>query len=408
MSQLLSTNAIRAVFDPEQSDDSGSWELCFDEAHPENVTLVVHTAGETPKRLISQLDADAVEHMIKWLDAARSHMGDREAEPEPRPASKLGLVPRLTLSGLLSTSQLERAVAYNSARPYAPDLWRAIQRHVGADADGIPGPETARASAAYQHRARLRVDGKIGPGTLGRMNIGPIRALDDHAFFFMGHMAVDADGAPNAYNRSDSGIDFLANAGRPGRWWGVATNGRGIPYVQDQDDPFPGYYISTTALIDSTHPPRDPRRYVDANTVPYIVMPRNIHDLVAAPTVHKGDLAVVVRRAQPDRVVYAIYADVGPEKTLDPARPFGEGSIALAQALDHDPFVVRRGIRRAAVGLSDDIFYVVFPGTGIGRSLPPAVLNERANAAFQAWGGMAKLQRALTIYDAPQRISPHD
>src|ERR1700751_313111 len=46
-------------------------------------------------------------------------------------------------------------------------------------------------------------------------------------------------------------LDVLANAGRPGNWFGVVTDtGRvdGTPVVQGAQDPCPGAYVSATAL----------------------------------------------------------------------------------------------------------------------------------------------------------------
>ena len=69
-------------------------------------------------------------------------------------------------------------------------------------------------------------------------------------------MAVDADGAPNAYHPDDIGLDLLANAGYPNSsWWGSVL-------VADPSDPrraytqpsgeFAGYFVSKTSLQDSS------------------------------------------------------------------------------------------------------------------------------------------------------------
>jgi hypothetical protein len=42
-------------------------------------------------------------------------------------------------------------------------------------------------------------------------------------------------GAPNAYHPEDKGLDFLANAGKTGNWWGIVTEDgtpSGKPVVQ--------------------------------------------------------------------------------------------------------------------------------------------------------------------------------
>src|SRR5947209_18462960 len=47
------------------------------------------------------------------------------------------------------------------------------------------------------------------------------------AFFYEAGMAIDVDGAPQAYHPepdSNLGLDFLANAGRQGNWFGIVTD----------------------------------------------------------------------------------------------------------------------------------------------------------------------------------------
>ncbi len=84
---------------------------------------------------------------------------------------------------------------------------------------------------------------------------------------------IDADGDPRAYHpNSKSGKDALANAGSPGRWWGIATDRNGVPFIQTKDDPAPGFYVSTTTYQRPKFPKNDPRRYVDSAEVPFIVV----------------------------------------------------------------------------------------------------------------------------------------
>ena len=94
------------------------------------------------------------------------------------------------------------------------------------------------------------------------------RMPDSNAFFYESGMTIDADGAPNAYHPDNTGIDDLANAGAPGSWQGLAKNQDGEPFVQGPNDPFPGYYVSATALADRTMPVNDPARYIDATKIP--------------------------------------------------------------------------------------------------------------------------------------------
>src|ERR1700722_6191610 len=119
------------------------------------------------------------------------------------------------------------------------------------------------------------------------------RLPGSRAFFYEAGMTIDADGAPNAYHPDNSGLDDLANAGTPGRWEGLAKDANGKPYIQGQDDPFPGYYVSETALADRSKAVNDPARYVDASRIPFIVLPGIMARELGARV---GDFAIVFNR----------------------------------------------------------------------------------------------------------------
>jgi hypothetical protein len=194
-------------------------------------------------------------------------------------------------------------------------------------------------------------------------------------------MAIDADGAPNAYHPQNKGLDYLANAGKPGSWWGLVTdNGKpnGNPVVQGAKDPFPGYYISTTSLQDDTKKRTDPSRYVDSTKIPYLVLPNAAANRLSA---RLGDFGAVIN-AKNGRFSPAIFADIGPAGEL------GEGSIALAEALDI-PSSAKRG------GSSRDVIYMVFPGSGNGKPRLNDEITAKATALLAAWGGIEKITACL-------------
>jgi len=167
------------------------------------------------------------------------------------------------------------------------------------------------------------------------------------AFFYEAGMTIDADGAPNAYHPENLGLDDLANAGSPGNWAGLAKDADGEPFIQGPDDPFPGYYVSETALADRSKPANDPARYVDASKVPFVVLPGGMaRELGARP----GDFAAVFNERN-GKSSYAIFGDVGPFDRL------GEGSMALADNLGIRSDPRNGGARRG-------ILYLVFPGSG--------------------------------------------
>lgn len=210
-------------------------------------------------------------------------------------------------------------------------------------------------------------------GRVGKVEI--VSLEDSRPFFFRSGMAVSADGAPDAYGPGDIGTDRLGNAGRPGHWWALATDSGqkdGSPLVQGERDPRPGYYVSMTALFDTSRDRTDPRRYVDANQVPYIVLP--LDGLQGASL---GDFCVVVNTHN-SKVVYGLVADLGPRNKI------GEGSVAMARALGV-PDCPRRG------GIGDGIVYLVFPGSGSSEPLQAAEIGYPASRLFQAWGGLERL-----------------
>lgn len=210
------------------------------------------------------------------------------------------------------------------------------------------------------------------------------RTDDPVACLFRAGMSIDADGAPRAYHPDGCppGLDYLDNAGTPGKWWGIATdNGKkwGNPLIQGPNEPAPGFYVSATALVDPRYNGGEQRRYVDASTVPYVVLPRDYPDFQLNSRIGKGDLAMVHYPAT-GRTVAAIFADVGNRKHL------GEGSIALAEALGLSNSSPTNG------GVSGpEILYVVFPGSGNGKPRTREEIDAIATEAFENWGGLRRL-----------------
>lgn len=162
------------------------------------------------------------------------------------------------------------------------------------------------------------------------------------ALWYQGGFEIDCDGSPRAYSPNNTGLDYLANAGHPGNWYGIVTNSLGVPVIQKDTDPEPGYYISTTALADHSKKFDDPTRYVDSEKVPYISI---AGDLVSKYPV--GSLGMVLYNG---KMCGAIVADVGPHGK------YGEGSVYLANYLGIDPSPKRGGV-------SSGVTWIVFPNT---------------------------------------------
>jgi hypothetical protein len=169
----------------------------------------------------------------------------------------------------------------------------------------------------------------------------------NNGVFFTAGMTIDADGAPNAYGPKNRGLDYTENARGQGGWVALVTNTQGHPVIQ-RTGRYRGYYVSTTSLQQpNIKDPRNPRKYLDATRIPYIVLPP---DFATAYGISLGDLAVVTNTAN-GRSAYAIYGDVGPRGKI------GEGSIALAKELG-----IPSNPRHDSA--PNGVTYLIFPGSG--------------------------------------------
>lgn len=154
----------------------------------------------------------------------------------------------------------------------------------------------------------------------------PVYTYEDGSVEYMGELTVDGDGAPKCYHPAGSppGLDYLANAGKPGNWWGLAVNGKGKPIVQTIADPAPGFYVSTTAYKVPGYRHGDPRRELNSEQVSFIVVPSTLWK--SLPGIVLGCKALVIDTLT-GKSISAVVGDIGPANHL------GEASIAAARAL---------------------------------------------------------------------------
>lgn len=229
------------------------------------------------------------------------------------------------------------------------------------------------------------------------------REEEDEAgpLIYVSGMAVDGDGSPHTYHPQNQGLDYLANAHDGDRWFGVVTRNK-VPVVQGPHDPAPGYYVSPTTLVDATiKDDTNPRRYVDAETVPFIAFagrlltpeePRSDIGRLGLG-VNLGDYAIVYDM-KTGKSCGAVFADVGPAYKL------GEASIRVAKELGINP-----SPKNGGVDATLRIAYVVFPRS-FTRFQPapwpqtPEQVMERAGQLLADWGqddggGIERLKRTL-------------
>jgi Fungal chitosanase of glycosyl hydrolase group 75 len=197
------------------------------------------------------------------------------------------------------------------------------------------------------------------------------------SFIYKAGLMINADGAPTAYGPAGSDpLDFLANAGSWGNWWGIATNAKGVPYLQEDYHPAPGYYVSTTALVNPQFPETNPNRYLDSSEIPFFVLPGK-HPNGAS----LGDVALLYNIETGDNM-FCCYGDIGP------ADKIGEASICAARCLKINTDPKTGGTSKKIV------VTLVFPKSSQGWK-PPDVWFTTASKLFTAWGGITKLEALL-------------
>lgn len=198
--------------------------------------------------------------------------------------------------------------------------------------------------------------------------------LDSNVVGFISEMTIDIDGSPRAYNPQDTGIDALASAGGAGPLSkDVIVFKGGKPFIQRSTDPFPGYFLSQTALTDKHFADTDYRRYVNSDSIPYISLPFNMF-----ANAKLGDVAFVFNK-KTNKSAFAIVADKGDNTHI------GEGSLALANALGVKLVFSKK--KRQVIGcdaLDGTIAYVVFKNTGTGKPLTREEIQHKANSITEA------------------------
>src|SRR5262249_12670392 len=156
----------------------------------------------------------------------------------------------------------------------------------------------------------------------GKRTIKVKRIKGTSPLFFKAKLAVDADGAARAYHPDDipEALDLKRNATSGSKKY---IQGKKM-YGKVCKGPRPGFYISETSL--SRGDAWDADSFVDAEFVPYIVLPAYFASNVAA-----GNLCTVVNLKN-FRVTAAIFADTNPH--------VGEASVRAALNLNvNDPSI---------------------------------------------------------------------
>ena len=190
----------------------------------------------------------------------------------------------------------------------------------------------------------------------------------DGRVHFTADADIDADGANGqngalpAYKVDDKGSEYLANGGMKivnGKVICAHAWARSIVILGSDNEPkvFPGGIIASTTWYRYPGQARDqPKAYVDAETIPYVVVP----PLIVQKT--KGMVCGCrARVSYKGKSVDCVVADKGP------AGKIGELSIAAARAIGLPSSPRNGGTTKA------EVFYELWPGVAAkGFVLKPA------------------------------------
>lgn len=154
----------------------------------------------------------------------------------------------------------------------------------------------------------------------------PVTLADDGSVSFIAGMTIDADGGRRTYAPPNVGLkplDYLANAGEDGNWYGLVTDAEGKPIIARS-----GYYISPTTYERKQYARSNPERYLDPETEFFAVYPGPLRRLVRPVVL---GCRVVVEDLQSGTSKDGVAGDAGPATHL------GEASIAYAEFFGVDP-----------------------------------------------------------------------
>jgi hypothetical protein len=192
---------------------------------------------------------------------------------------------------------------------------------------------------------------------------------------------VDADGAARAYHPDDDpeALDLIKNATAGSKKYiqGKKKNGK------LGKGPRPGFFVSETALTRGDA--FDADSFVDAEFVPYIVLPANF-----AAGVKPGNLCTIVSLVNL-RSTGAIVADSNPN--------VGEASVRAALDLHvNDPAMPITQLAKIGGDEKDRYLYIVYPGENLAARAavphwPTEDIAARADQLFADWGGVDMVKR---------------
>lgn len=222
---------------------------------------------------------------------------------------------------------------------------KAFQRANSLQDDGIPGKNTLGAAAKQGFKISSEVEDSNEYEYTVINGISVVSARNGLYMKWQAGATIDADGGYRTYHPNNTGLDDLRHAkDQNGNFVGVVMK-NGKPVIQSSSDPAPGYYVSSTSYQIDGYDLTDTRRYLDSETVKYIVVPGHFSKI-------KGILGckALAFNTKTEKYCFGIVGDYGPKKKI------GEVSMACAKAIGLNP--------NPRIGGTKDpiIKYTIWPG----------------------------------------------
>lgn len=214
----------------------------------------------------------------------------------------------------------------------------------------------------------------------GKRHVDIFRIKGTTPLFFKAKMSVDADGSPRAYHPDNipEALDVLSNSEIHSQKYiqGKLRNGH------IGKGPRPGFFVSGTALQHGED--HDADSFVDAEFIPYIVLPARFAD-----GVRTSDVCTVVNLTN-ERTTSAIFADTNPD--------VGEASVRAAINLGVSPTLDITEIAKRGGDAQPNYLYIVYPGSRFparpeAPHWPAETIETVAAPLFEKWGGLAMVKK---------------
>lgn len=194
------------------------------------------------------------------------------------------------------------------------------------------------------------------------------------------------------------GVDSITIPGRSPPPSGVAKNFKVTQVVPVEQSNGSGFFVSRTALEDSVNykNPKDQRRYLDAETIPFGVAPNKAE--LRAIGVTRGTFGVAFNRLTGRTVPFV----VGDTNSV-----IGESSFVMGRELSGLPAAraTRANVNSGHINTFDVLWVFFSDKQGVAKApYSGASIRAEANAAYERWGSRPRLDLCISNPDIPVTV----